>query len=747
MKLRSILLSLAFIAPSVLAHTVVGEPVGPARNKDGSVVTGVLTAQFNPSAGLLPFPHNLLFTGTTDLTLNPPVADPTDLSDPTVALSALDGFSTTEKWIARFVDDNGAPATIDPSSVIPGQSVRVFQVTTQQFLFVTGIVRELTPGVDFVAAAAPGGILAILPLRPLPEYSSFMAVVTNDLRDAAGNNATADQTYHLTKRDVPWVDQNGNSTYELINNATARALEPLRQITGTMEAAAEAAGIPHEDIVLAWTVQTQSITPTLKLLRSIAEPAPVLAAPTGLTTQAVGGFGLADIVIGVITLPYYLSAPSQANPVAPLTEPWRAAPGGYVPPFDQFGLDPTSTNLTVANPFPVPTGTQTVPFIMAVPNANSGKAKPGTGWPVVIYQHGITRNRTDMLAVADAMALAGMAVIAIDQPLHGVVPAVAPELAPFYIENTPFGPIANERTFNADYWNNTTGALGPDGVPDPSGTSSFNLLNLQVARDNLRQASADLSILALTLQHISVDGDETPDLNGFNVGALIHSLGTTVGVPFLAVEPIVSRGYLNAATGALIRTGVAGSFGARVNAALAAVGIFPGTANYEAFLTVAQTLVDSGDGINWAREAALKVPIIHNQVQGDDTVPNVVPGAPTAGSEALNAAMGLKAYSTTQVDPEGIRGVARFLYGAHASLFRPIFPEITREMQGQAASFLISGGTFVNVDNPDVLVPVVSIENPVISPPQERGSKKHKRLKPGVLPDQDRLQLIKRRNR
>lgn len=735
MKLGTILLITALFSPLAFADPHPGDdPVGGARNKDGSFVTAVLTAAFDPSNGVSPFPNNLAFIGTEDLTLNIGVPDPTDNGDPLVSLNGLDGWSTTEKWVTTFLSDDGisgtpaTPGAIDPASVVPGQSVRVFQVTHQSFVAVTGIVRELTPGVDYFAASAPGGVVAILPLKPLPEYSTFMAVLTNDITDVDGNNATPSQTYYLSKRRTPWIDANFNSVNTLLDNATAQRLEGLRQLTLSMEFAAASAGVNPDDIVLAWTVQTQSITPTLKLLRSIAAPAPVTAAPTGLTTAAIGAFGLADIVIGVITLPYYLTAPSAENPFAPLTEFWRAAPGAYVPPFDQFGLDPTSTNLTVANPFPVPTGMQTVPFIMTVPNANSGQSKPDGGWPVVIYQHGITRNRTDMLAVADSMALGGLAVIAIDQPLHGVVPAVAPELAPFYIENTPFAPIANERTFDADYWNNATGALGPDGIPDSSGTSSFNLGNLRVARDNLRQATADLSVLAVTLQNISVDGDATPDLNAFNVGALIHSLGTTVGVPFLAIEPIVSRGYLNAATGALIRTGVAGDFGERVNAGLAAEGIFPGTADYELFLTAAQTVVDAGDGINWGLEAALKMPIIHNQVQGDTTVPNSVLGAPTAGSEAMNLTMGLEAYSSTQVNPDGLRGVARFQYGQHSSLFIPIFPEITAEMQGQAATFLASGGTFVNVGDSSLLVPVVEGSvNSAAQPQSDRRAKKKKR--------------------
>ncbi len=261
---------------------------------------------------------------------------------------------------------------IDPASVIPGHSVRVFQVTTASFVFVTGVVRELVPGVDFIAAAITESDLAIIPLKPLPEASSFMAVLTNDIRDVNGNDATADQFYHLTRRTTPWIDENGQSTYALIPDATAQQLEPQRQITNTMEAAAEAAGVVRADIILTWTVQTQAVTVVTKAIRATAQPADTIMAPMGINTGAVGGFGLADIYIGVITLPYYLGVPSMDTPLAPLTDFWKASPGAYWPPFDQFGLDPTSTNVTYANPFPVVTEEVTVPVLMTVPGAASG---------------------------------------------------------------------------------------------------------------------------------------------------------------------------------------------------------------------------------------------------------------------------------------------------------------------------------------------------------------------------------------
>ncbi|HMB59720.1 MAG TPA: hypothetical protein VKN35_07400 [Xanthomonadales bacterium] len=739
------LILLIFVCSSTFAVQVHADKFPPITNKDGSIVTGVLTANYdptNPVAPVYPFPLSLLFTSppTRDLTINAPAADPNDHTDPIVALNSLDGFSTVEKWVTTFSDTTNSnfpqPASFDPASIVPGQSVRVFQVTTSQFVVVTGLVRELTPGVDFTAVPGPGGVVAIVPLRPLQPYSSYMAVLTNDITDTAGNNATPSQTYYLTKRRTPWVDANGNSTYSLIPDATAQALEPQRQITQSMEFTAAAAGVNMDDIVLAWTVQTQSIGASLSALRSIAEPMPTTFIPTGMDTTAIGGPGFADISIGIISLPYYLGIPSAEDPTAFLTKWWEAEPGAYVPPFNQFGLDPTSTNITIANPFPVVTGIQTVPLIVATPSESSGFTKPENGWPIVIYQHGLTRSRVDVLGLADVIASVGYAVIAMDQPLHGAVPDVQPFTAPFFVPNTPFAGVANERTFDADLVNNVTLQPPPDGLIDASGSYSANLEYLQVARDNLRQAETDLSILTVSIPTMDLDGDGTPDLDASNISIYGHSAGGAVATPYMAVEPMVKRGYLNASPGSILRTLVAGSFGVRINAILAANGIPPGTPGYELFLTVGQTVIDSGDGINYSLGAAAKLPILFNEVIGDTTVPNYVAGAPLAGSEAQIRMMGLTSFSSSQANPDGVRVVSRFLPPAiHSSLIDPgPSPAATLEMQSEAASFVASLGTFVQVNNNTVLQPVVQVElasGQVVSAKSGGKSNKAKnRLKP-----------------
>ena len=96
------------------------------------------TTAFDPANGVIPFPNDLLFAGTTDLTLNIPVTDAGNFSDPKVAMNALDGFSTSAPWSMTFA------APIDPTSLAGGVDVRMFEVThSGPGGAVTGIVREL----------------------------------------------------------------------------------------------------------------------------------------------------------------------------------------------------------------------------------------------------------------------------------------------------------------------------------------------------------------------------------------------------------------------------------------------------------------------------------------------------------------------------------------------------------------------------------------------------------------------------
>lgn len=694
-------------------------------------------AAFDPSRSVVPFPNNLLFSGTTDLTLNIP-ADPLDpTSGPKIAMNALDGFSTTAPWSTTF------SVPLDASTLVPGSSVRLFQVSLSGIAgAVTGVTRELAFPTDYVVALAPsdttGRTVAIVPTAPLAQGTTYMAVLTNGIKTASGDPIRTSLVYGLAQRHDA-LCSGGQSTIPALPAATACALEPVRQLTNAQEAAAAAAGVDRSSILISWVATTQSITPALSALQGViaqSPPAATVIAPTGKTLGDLG-IGLppvADIYIGAISVPYYLTAPdfaavapgdcsvaaSGATPCPPLSTHWNAAPGAYVPPFDQAGLDPTSTNITFANPFPVSTSTQPIPLLMTVPNAASGKTRPASGWPVVIFQHGITRNRTDMFAVAGTLAAQGFAVVAIDLPLHGLTD----KTNPFYVGNTPLASLgAHERTFDIDLQNNSTGAAGPDSVIDPSGSYFINLTHLLTSRDNLRQGVADLMELAHAIPSFSAGAN---DFDGNRISFVGQSLGSIVGTMFLAVEPTVETGVINVPGGGIARLLEASpAFGPVIRAGLAQAGLTPGTPNYDAFFVAAQTVIDSGDPINYAANGTLLAEhtlndgtvvegkrLLLQEVVGDgaaalpdQVIPNRVAGAPLSGTEPLIAALGLSDIIGTTQSASGIRGVVRFLEGEHGSLLDPTdFPAVTAEMQGEMASMIATGGTTVVVRNPSIIL-------------------------------------------
>ncbi|MEX0899445.1 MAG: lipase [Gammaproteobacteria bacterium] len=674
-------------------------PVTVPTQPDGTPITAIgPTANFDPTTGALPTPNNLAYIGSTDGTLNPPVADATNFGDPLVAISALDGWSTVAPMVTRF------SAAVDPATVVPGQSVKMFEVTLSgPGGAVTGVERELSAPGEFVAFMNPGDTtgqtLVIMPTAPLAGASHYVVVLTNAIEGTDGAPVTPSQIYAITKNADPLIDGDGNNT-TILPDANAAALEPLRQLTNALETAVSAsAGIDRSHMVLTWTVSTQSTTEVIDYVAANVESAAHLLAPSGLTTAAIGGAGAANIYFGWIDLPYYLQAPSDdgaGDPTRILSGHWEGQAG---------------SNLTRFNPVPVERSTQRVPVVLTVPAAGT---MPAEGWPIAVFQHGITGNRTQMLAMADASAQAGRAVISIDQPLHGVTATTSPFYAgnPGGVHATP-GFAATERTFDVDLVDNATGAPGPDGTIDGSGTHTVNLSRLLTARDNLRQAQADLLTVFATIPDLVTVDAQTFDATAVHfVG---HSLGAMVGIGALGA---VDADAVSTATLAMPGGGIARlldasvSFGPRIRAGLAAAGVDAGTPAYDSFMFAAQTVIDSADPINHGARAAANSPIHMIEVIGDgdanlpdQVVPNSVATAPLSGTEPLAAVMGLEAITETTTDAAGVWGIVRFTEGDHGSILSPAASvAATVEMQSQMATFMATFGTTIPVTNDAVVL-------------------------------------------
>ena len=401
---------------------------------------------------------------------------------------------------------------------------------------------------------------------------------------------------------------------------------------------------------MAYTVTTQSINKTLDMVAAETVAQPLVVAPTGKTPKDVNPAlpANADIYIGTLKVPYYLAQKTDAtlaNPTPTLNTYWKAdatKPAlsekflGKVPcgayataatlPDGQTATPSAST--TICFPSPVKQSDQTIPVLVTVPKT----AKPAGGWPVVVFQHGITRNRSDMLAVAPALAQAGFVTIAIDLPLHGVSADTANPTNPMNLlyknqafSGTPAAAlVTGERTFDVDFINNSTGAAGPDGTADSSGTHFINLASVITSRDNLRQGAADIIVLAKSLANLDIDGGGA-DIDLTKVRFVSQSLGSIVGTVALGIDKakVMGAASLSVGGGGIPKLlDASKSYGPIIAGGLAASGVAEGTDSYETFMRFAQTLADSGDPINYAATAYTNHPIHLTEVMNDLVVPN-----------------------------------------------------------------------------------------------------------------------------
>ncbi len=687
------------------------------------------TALFQPAAGVLPYPTDLYFAGSTDGTLN--IQPANALLPNQAAVNALDGFSTTAVIRERF---GGA---LNPASFTAASVIVVPVTTDNETKATTGVLgAPLTIGTDFTAALATDAlvgatILEITPLHPLlpstcisggaflgancKTGTGYLVILTNGITDTSGNPAVPDVDYAAIKSALA-----GGPTCPSITDPT---LNGICQLTGAHLQIAQALHLNPANIVLTFSFTTESTTDTLELLSATTRPSTLKLNATGLPTSAADPVlpGHSDIYVGVLNIPYYLSKS------APLTGSWQAPP---------FPLDPSSTFVTRFNPLPMATQSLLIPVLATVPNAKSLAVLAGATapWPVLIFQHGITRNREDMLAVADSFADAGFAVVAIDLPLHGVTntkdPLYASAANPLYAGlGLPAGQMSIERTFDLE--------LITPGTIDPSGSHFINLTSLLTSRDNNREGAADL----ITFER-SLNGATLVNSGGVPIFAaapsqpshyLGHSLGAIVGGVFLGVVPAtdVSTGTLANPGGKLSTLLInSPSFAPEINAGLEAQGLTPGTTLYAQFFRDSQTVIDAGDPINYISLATAQHPIHLLQVVGSTPPPasctasspangcpdQVVPNSATqalitaspygpAGAAGALTRIAAPAAPGPLLNPNGFRAYVNFIEGDHGSIIDDVVPAVTAEMQGEAISFAASNGQEILISIPSVIQP------------------------------------------
>lgn len=760
-----------------------------AAQPGGTVVPSARVI-FDPTAGAVSVPNDLLFQGTTDGTLTLDSGAAPDYTNPQVALGALDGWSTQNPFAIALNFPANVSLNMD-SARAPG-SVRLFKAVmgdpaspeTDCRAVPRGmackIVAELQYGVDFVSAGS-GTSVAVIPLKPLEAATTYLLALTNNLKDSTGAAIKPSTTYELVKQDL--------ATKPLATDAQRGLQAVINSFENTL---VRDGGLAKDNIIYTAAITTQSTGAVLANLKMLmASPTPTGYAPGQLTVQNTGltvsqvnpafanspAFQITRLYQGSLRLPYFLGTPSAENVAAPLNTRWMARcdsgaiiaalppslkPETPVSENDGFcqavsggalrdlGFD-TARHLTKFNTIPKINSYQTVAVQMTVPDANV-IPMPESGWPVVILQHGITSSKESMLAISGTLASQGFATIAIDHPLHGTRG---------FTQETPDRTL----TFNAS---------------TNSATDYMNLGNLLVTRDNLRQSIADMLALRFALNNLT-----GVTIDRSRVQFLGHSLGGITGTSMVALAnnptgnamldaafkvetavlampggavanflldspsfgPLIKASVMLGAGGELTShfvTYIATNTGCGAPTAataatwpacaaptvnqylqsLAQTGNTAQQARINATLTqfafAAQTVTDSGDPNNYAQllvatgTPTYMIEVVGNGAENlpDQVIPNgffnplaaLAQGRMAlAGTEPLARLLGAEAVQAPGMMLEG-NAIARFNAGDHGSILSPqSSAAATGEMQFQTATFFLSRGTQIGVQNPAVL--------------------------------------------
>ncbi|KFZ37966.1 lipase [Shewanella mangrovi] len=595
-------LYLSVIAASVIALTGCGGSDNHKDSSDDSQVTNYSHLVFNPTASEVPVPNALLRNGTFDGTLVMPNEATGDYTDPSIAIGALDGWSTTQP-ISIDVDlasDDGTARTLLASSVYQPGAVRVFEAVAGGPLSsdsdcqaldngsACSVGDELTWGVDFVSMAS-GNSIAIVPLKPLKPGTSYVYATTNLIMDSAGQPVMPSESYSVYRQDV---------TTSPIGSASTLWIQTL--INSYEQGMANAHGVNLDGITYSGMFTTQSIGDVYEAVKlamlSREAYQPVWAqqpVATGLTVAQAAGLtadsgtayvlaNLADLYMGALRLPIYGSC-SSAGCSSGINGFWHAAGDSPVAVIQAlqtgqlslenfsaqaqaYGIDAQAAlttpslmvgrtwtldsgaqvdatrHLTGYNPLPAVQGYEVVPVMVSVPNAAKLAAfNAAQGRSFTAPTNGWpTTIAMHGLGGGKEMALA----------YAGAYAAAGQAVVAIDM------PLHGARSFDANgdgvYEVSATDAsFGPVvGTPNAftNGTPLVfvNIGSPLSVRDNFRQATADELALRQSLNLLTTADGASPLLDASKVTAQGMSLGGIVGTDFATYA---STGLVDPASG------------------------------------------------------------------------------------------------------------------------------------------------------------------------------------------------------
>ncbi|ELP3385781.1 lipase [Vibrio cholerae] len=713
-----------------------------------------------------------------DGTLEIPSGSNTSGSNPLVAMGQVDGWPIT---MPLFLDFKGAGLADN----IITSGIYLYELT-DSMTGSPSIKALLTNGVDYTAvSSAASDKILIVPTKALNASSEYILAVTSEVSDANGNPVGTSASYAALKSKNKIYSEGDIATLQKVTQGVEKIFQlsgvdetqivystwfSTQSVSNTLfatrgaTASAFASGSNQLETVwkqtglgldTAYTIQLGTPVDFAAALTADGNFSTYIGADKKTAILGTYTVNTVDVTKGTVRLPYYLETGSNWN-----TQPFESAMpslakikaaladskeqltigsqllaagidtsklatnaseqlklmGLRLTKSDGTALDP-ERYITRYSPVPKVKSVQDVPFLLFTP---AGAAPTD----IVIYQHGVTSAKENAYAFAKNLTAAGLAVIAIDLPLHG------------------------ERSLDSSRSANS----------DP--LAYINLTYLAVARDNLRQSILDVLGLraALTLSQPLFTGTPLSNINVRNgstkVRMLGHSLGGIVGTSAVAESNktlgSTPANALYSFSGAAIQNSggqisnlLLGSeyFGPQIkhNVALSASTEYKGfadaqcaslddsacynlftslatqeqlaqvTSGFQMFSYAAQTLLDTIDPYSVVsttlNNGGLTTPLYFSEVDGDSVVPNKVSN-PTgsldylspqfAGTEPLATLLGLTTVNAGQTAPNATKSFVQFNSTAkHSTFVAPQdagFADLAHhtEMQTETADFLVN---------------------------------------------------------
>jgi pimeloyl-ACP methyl ester carboxylesterase len=363
----------------------------------------------------------------------------------------------------------------------------------------------------------------------LDQHTRYALIVTNGLRDGAGNPINASEAFRRFRHDLNFgqTDDSGLKNYR---KSLLDALE-----------AARAGGFQEREIVSASVFTTLSATASLEKIRDQIKsttPAPAdfnlgsgatrtvfpLDDVTSITfRQQIGDNPASFSAPASLSLSLLRLIPGAIGQVAfgkYLAPEYLVHPGEYIP------------DVGTRSGTPVVQGTSEVYFNLFLPSGTP----PAGGWPVAIFGVGSANNKNNQpLEVAATMAAHGIATVSINFVGNGFGP-----LGTLTVNRTNGGPVtlpAGGRSLDQNQDHIIVEGEGRSAAPPRTIISS---------RDAAQQTIADFMQLVRVIEvGMDINGDGSQDLDPSRIYYFGHSLGGMWGTIFLAIEPSVRAGALN----------------------------------------------------------------------------------------------------------------------------------------------------------------------------------------------------------